>query len=73
MMLLDLPDDVLGIIKSMTFVSYYHDEVMLEDYSDPLIRWYHNRLRSYCYNRFSEVCREVSLIPAPVRKNTQLC
>jgi hypothetical protein len=67
MELMDMPLDILGLIKSMTFVSYYSEEADLGDYNDPLIRWYHNRLRNYFYNRFSEVCREVASISCRIK------
>ena len=67
MELMDMPLDILGLIKSMTFVSYYSDEADLENYNDPLIRWYHNRLKNYFYNRFSEVCSEVASIPCLIK------
>ena len=68
MLLVDLPDDILRIIKSLTYVSYYSDQVVFEDYNDPLIRWYHNRLRNYYFNRFSEVCRNVSVLKVEVSR-----
>ena len=67
MELMDMPLDILGLIKSMTFVSYYSAEADLGDYGDPLIRWYHNRLRNYFYNRFAEVCSEVASISCLIK------
>lgn len=60
MNLLDLPCDVLCMVKTMTYVSYLDTQTVSEDFNDPLIRWYHNRLRNYYFNRFSEVCKEVA-------------
>ena len=67
MELMDMPLDILGLIKSMTYVSYYSDEADLGNYNDPLIRWYHSRLKNYFYNRFSEVCSEVASIPGLIK------
>jgi|MDTG01.3.fsa_nt_gb hypothetical protein len=62
MNLLELPNEILKQISELTYVYYYEIENDNNNYSDPFLVWYHNRICKFKFNQFKVSCKLLSSI-----------